>query len=67
MAVGCEMGAAREWVDEMLGTTDPTLGTGEDISGDMEGIAASCESNVTSVAAVPLSPPLSLSPVEDKS
>ena len=49
---------------EMLGTTDPTLGTGEEISGDIDGIAESCESNVTSVP--PPSLITSLSPPVEK-
>ena len=31
----------------ILGTTDPTEGTGEAIRGDMDGMCASCESSVT--------------------
>ena len=39
---------------EMFGTTDPTLGTGDEIRGDIEGMADSWERRVTSV---PTDPP----------
>ena len=41
---------------EILGTTDPTLGMGEEMRGDMEGMADSWESRVTSVPTNPPSP-----------
>lgn len=48
---GLEEGAAdkKGWgAGEIFGTTDPTLGTGDEIRGDMEGMAASWERSVTS-------------------
>ena len=48
--------------EEMLGTTEPTLGTGEEMRGDMEGMVASWERRVTSVPTGPLSPLPSLPP-----
>lgn len=42
--------AEKGWgTGEILGTTDPTLGTGDEMRGDMEGMAASWERRVTSV------------------
>ena len=51
MGRGLEEGTAEEkgWgAGEIFGTTDPTLGTGDEIRGDMEGMAASWERSVTS-------------------
>lgn len=56
-----EVGVA-VWEDAMLGTTEPTLGTGEEMRGDMEGMAASWDRRVTSVVMGTPSPGLSLSP-----
>ena len=36
-----EEGMWGEGEEEMLGTTEPTLGTGEEMRGDIEGMAAS--------------------------
>lgn len=60
MAAG--VGTAEKGRVEILGTTDPTLGTGDEMRGDMEGIAASWERRVTSVPADTPSPAPSLSP-----
>ena len=53
-------------VGEMLGTTDPTLGTGDEIRGDIEGMADNWERRVTSVPVDPSSDEPSLSPAEKK-
>ena len=47
---------------EILGTTDPTLGTGEEIRGDIDGMAESCDRRVTSVPTDPPSPDPPCSP-----
>ena len=52
--------------EEILGTTDPTLGTGEEMRGDIDGMAESCESRVTSVPTDPTSPDPPPSPPEEK-